>query len=65
MKNKIKDPVNGTLSSAMNVDNKEFKELQLFLHNKSKAKSSKQQIAIELFALQIKMEDYLNSEGDR
>ncbi len=45
----------------MNTDSKEFKELQLFLSNKADNLSEKQKIQLELFALQVKMEDYIKS----
>lgn len=55
---------NGVLTSSMNVKNREFKELQLFLKKKQEALSEKQKLEIELFALQVKIEDYLNSHED-
>ncbi len=63
-KNKNIEPENGILTSSMNVENKEFKELQLFLKNKSASLSKEQKSKIELFALQVKIEDYLNFHED-
>ena len=51
----------GVLTNSMNTDTKEFKELQLFLSDKVSALNDKQRLSIELLALQIKIEDYLNS----
>lgn len=64
IKNKSIEPENGVLTSSMNVENKEFKELQLFLSNKADSLSEKQKLQIQLFGLQIKMEDYINSHED-
>jgi len=55
---------NGALTSSMNVKNKEFKELQLLLSDNAKALSKKQKLGIELFALRIKIEDYLDYHED-
>lgn len=55
---------NGVLTTPMNIDNKEFKELQLFLRNRADALDEKQRLQIELFALQIKIEDYLDGHED-
>ena len=63
-KNKNKIPENGVLISSMNVQNREFKELQLFLSNKSNSLSEKEKLSIELFAIQIKIEDYLKANDD-
>lgn len=63
-KNKIIEPENGVLTSSMNVNSKEFKEFQLFLSKKADSLGEKQKLQIELFALQIKIEDYLNSNED-
>ena len=60
-KNKIIEPENGVLTSSMDVNSKEFKEFQLFLSKKADSLGEKQKLQIELFALQIKIEDYLNS----
>ena len=59
-KNKNLESENGVLTSSMNVKNKEFKELQVFLKKKADALSEKQKLQIELFALQVKIEDYLS-----
>jgi len=58
------EPDNGVLTNPMNVHNKEFKELQLFISKKAASLSEKEKINLELFALQIKIEDYLNSKED-
>ena len=58
------EPDNGALTTPMNADNKEFKELQLFLKNKADELDEKQRLQIELFALQIKIEDYLDAHED-
>lgn len=63
-KNKNLEPDNGVLTAPMNVRNKEFKELQLFLKNKADSLSEKQKLQLELFALQVRIEDYLNSHED-
>lgn len=63
-KNKKIEPQSGVLTSSMNVNSKEFKEFQLFLSNKVNSLSEKQKLRIELLALQIKIEDYLNSNAD-
>lgn len=48
----------------MNTQNREFKELQLFLLDKASSLNKKEQLNIELFAMQIKIEDYLKSNDD-
>ncbi|MDA7501984.1 hypothetical protein N8482_01795 [Chitinophagales bacterium] len=55
------DPQDGTLTTAMNVNSREFQEFQLFLSEKAKSLGEKQKVRIDLLALQIKIEDYLNS----
>jgi len=60
-KNKSKEPQNGSLTTPMNVNSREFKEFQLFLSNKVDSLEDEQKLRIELLALQIKIEDYLNS----
>ena len=55
------EPQEGVLTTSMNVNTKEFKEFQLFLSNKVESLEDKQKLRIELLALQIKIEDYLNS----
>ena len=55
------EPKEGVLTSSMNVNNKEFKEFQVFLSDKAKSLTDKQRLNIELLSLQIKIEDYLNS----
>jgi len=52
----------GVITNSMDVNSKEFKEFQLFLRDKAKGQSAKEKRAIELFSLQIKVEDYLNTE---
>ncbi len=64
-KHKNIEPENGVLTSSMNVKNKEFKNLQLFIANKANSLNEKQKLQLELFSLQIKMEDYLNSDDDK
>ena len=63
-KNKDIEPENGALTSPMNTTSKEFKEFQLFISRKAGSLSEKQKQQIELFALQIKIEDYLNSNDE-
>ena len=63
-KNRVSEPTNGALTSSMNVENKEFKELQLLLKNKADSLNEKQKLQIELFALQVKIEDYLNTHDN-
>ncbi len=55
------EPKNGVLTNSMNVNSREFKEYQLFLSNKIDTLNEKQKLQIELFALQVKIKDYLNS----
>jgi addiction module HigA family antidote len=50
------------LTDRMDVGTKEFNEFQAILLNKSKERSNERKKMIELMALKIKMEDYLNSE---
>ena len=50
------------LTDSMDVNSKEFKEFQFLLREKSGSQSAKDKMAIELFSLQIKVEDYLNTE---
>jgi len=64
IKNKNTMPDNGVLTSSMNTQNREFKELQLFLLDKASSLSKQEKINIELFAIQIKIEDYLKSNDD-
>ncbi len=64
IKNKNREPENGALTSSMNVKNREFKEFQLFMKNKAASLNEKQKLQLELFALQIKVEDYLNAHQD-
>ncbi len=59
--NEIIDLENGVLTSSMDVNSREYKEFQLFLSGKVDAQGKKQRIGTELFALQIKIEDYLES----
>lgn len=55
---------NGVLTTPMDVKTKEFKEFQLLLSKKAEALNEKQKLGIELFAIQVKIEDYLNSNED-
>ena len=64
VKNKKIEAQNGVLTTSMNVNSKAFKEFQLFLSNKADALSEKQKLQIELLALQIKIEDYINSNEE-
>ena len=58
-------PEEGVLTISMDDSTKEFKELQLYLSNKVESLDEKQKLGIDLLALQIKIEDYLNSnEGN-
>jgi len=63
-KYKSVEPDHGVLTNPMNVQDKEFKELQLFISKKVASLSEKEKINIELFALQIRIEDYLNSKEE-
>jgi plasmid maintenance system antidote protein VapI len=63
-KNKNLEPESGVLTSSMNVNNKEFKEFQLFLTQKAKSLNEKEKLQVELFSLQMKIEDYLNSQDE-
>lgn len=63
-KNKKLEPESGVLTSSMNVNNKEFKEFQLFLTQKANFLNEKEKLQIELFSLQMKIEDYLNSQDE-
>lgn len=63
-KHKNIGPENGALTTPMNTKNKEFKEFQLFLKNRADALDEKQRLELELFALQVKIEDYLNSSDE-
>lgn len=56
------EPKNGVLTNSINVNSREFKEYQLFLSNKIDTLNTEQKLQIELFALQVKIEDYLNSD---
>jgi len=60
MAKKINEPQDGVLTTSMDVNSKEFKEFQLILKEKAESLEDKQKRSIELLALQIKMEDYLN-----
>lgn len=53
-KNEKIEPKNGTLTTSMNVNSKEFKAFQLFLSNKVDSLSEEQKSRIELLALKIK-----------
>lgn len=61
---KLKNIETGVLTASMNVENREFNALQLFLKKRADALNEKQKLELELFALQIKMEDYLNAHED-
>ena len=63
-KNRNIEPENGVLTSSMNIKNKEFKELQIFIRNRANSLNEKQKLQLELFALQVRLEDYLNSHED-
>ncbi len=63
-KNRKIEPQNGALTTSMNVNSKEFKEFQLLLSNKANSLNKKQELQIELLALQIKIEDYLNTNEE-
>jgi len=60
MAKKIKEPQDGVLTTSMDIKSKEIKELQLIIKNKVDSLEDKQKLSIELLALQIKMEDYLD-----
>ena len=62
MANKKIEPRDGVLTTSMDIKSKEFKEFQLFLSDKVESLDDKQKLRIELLALQIKIEDYLNSD---
>jgi len=65
MKEKVyNEPVQGVLTDRMDIDSAEFDKLQALLLNKSRAQTSSQKIKIELLALKIQMEDYLNSKQE-
>lgn len=65
MKNKEKkSEENNLLTNSMDVNNREYKELQLLLLEKARSLSDDQKLGIELFSLQIKIEEYLKSEGE-
>jgi len=52
-------PENEALTISINVASKEFKEMQVFLKQKANSLSEKEKKQIELFALQIKLEDLI------
>lgn len=62
-RNKKIEPENGVLTNSMNVNSREYKEFQLFLSNKIDSLGDKQKLGIELMALEIQIEDYLNSNS--
>ena len=51
----------GVLTISMNVNTKEFNEFQVLLTDKAKSLTETQRLNIELFSLQLQLEDYLNS----
>lgn len=61
MARKKLEPQDGALTNSMDTSSKEFREFQLFLRDKAATLDHKQKVNIELLALQIKIEDYLNS----
>ncbi len=63
-KNRNIELENGVLTTQMNANTNEFKEFQELLKEKSESFSLKQKNEIELFSLQIKIEDYLNFHED-
>ena len=62
MKKERDEPTNGILTNQMDFGSEEFEEFQAFLLNKSRNRSNQQKRNIELIALKLKIEDYLDSE---
>ncbi len=63
-KSNNKNSAESMFTIPMKVNTNEFKKFQLFLNEKANQLSEKQKLEIELFALQVKIEDYLNSNGN-
>ncbi|MEM6726110.1 MAG: helix-turn-helix domain-containing protein [Bacteroidota bacterium] len=59
MLDKNKDPKQGVLTNPIDFNSKAFREFQAIIHEKASALSDDERRQIELFSLQIKMEDYL------
>lgn len=55
------EPTNGVLTDRMDVNSIEFDEFQAILLNKSRTHTDRQKINVELIALRVKMEDYINA----
>lgn len=53
---------NGVLTSSMDTKSREFREFQHFISEKAGSLSESEKSQIELFAIQVKIEDYLNSD---
>ena len=62
MLDKNLEPKQGVLTNPIDFDTKAFKELQTIILEKAKKLSENEKRQIELFALQIKMEDYLKAD---
>lgn len=64
MKNKKRaEPQNGLLTERMDVSSPEFKQFQAILLDKLKEQTRWQKINIELAAIRIQMEDYIESDN--
>ncbi len=63
-KNKYVEPQNGLLTNPINVNSKEFKEFKRILSERVNSLTEKEKLEIELFSLQVKVENYLNSNED-
>lgn len=58
VKHKNIEPENGALTISMNVENRKFKELQLFIKNKANSLNEAQKLQLDFFALQVRIENY-------
>jgi addiction module HigA family antidote len=58
----LDEPKTGLMTEPMDTSSEDFKKFQAIILNKIKAQSKEDILNIELFALKIKMEDYLSSE---
>lgn len=58
----FQEPENGVQTHPMDVNTGEFKELQRIIAEKAAALSDKEKLELELYAIQVKIEDYLNDD---
>ncbi len=60
----MKEPEKGILTNQMDTKTDDFDKFQAILLNKSRERSTEQKRNVELLALQYRIEEYLQSEGD-